>query len=1653
MSATNTDHSEKELYVAGIGASAGALDPLKQLVINLPNGEINLCLVIVQHIAEDYHSKLEAILTLPKGWAIKIASKKEKLMPGQIYITPGGHDVVTKGNQLTLLQQNSRPNAMPSIDTFFESIAKEKGARSIGVILSGTGEDGAQGIKAIKDKGGLTICQDPKEAQYGSMPKAALATHQVDLNIPAALIGTEIESFIKNFNVVENHKSTESSQQSILRMLTSSSGTDFSLYKSNTITRRINKRIEALDLNNIDNYLSYIHNTPNELNRLYETILIGVTEFFRDQSSFEKLEEFLRKLVDRKKPGDSIRIWSVGCASGEEPYSLAILMNEILDDDIGRYNVQIFATDIDSRALSAARKGLYKPEQLKNVPEELLEKYFIPSSGTYELRKSIKQHVLFSKHDITLDPPFVRLDLVSCRNLLIYFNADLQKEVLPLFHYSLNTNGLLFLGKSENTSGLTDLFEEVEKKAKLFTNHDNADISKLSYSHFRRSANRSHKEAIPPQPKLSLEEIAAETIVKRYDHPYVVVGENLQVHLIKGSLKPYLDLGEGSVSSNLLKILHKDLHTELRTCFNHVKREKENCFSNIIRFHEGEKDQYLKLHMKPLMYTKNEKRYYLIVFERIEVDERFFMPDHVLQQDNQSQVIHIMELEQELDATREHLQAFTEELETGNEELQSMNEELQSANEELKSANEELETSNEELQSANEELQTANSELGLTNQALIAKENELLAAKEELEITTERFEMALSSSTIFIAYQDKDLRYYWCHNAAPGFEVPFINGQTDQQLLGSDGKEVIELKQEVIIKGKERTKEVKFRERFWEMTSKPIFKKSTVVGVKTVAYDITERKQAVEEKARRQDIIEGIIENSIDQMIVLDPEYYILALNQAQVNEFKRRFSKSPKEGENVLQFLKHEEKVKERFTKLFGRAFDGETVLIEKYHSTEEITTGNPRYYNLNISPILDNQNKVFAASLISRDITDSVLSEEQIQYVIKHTANLTHDEFFVDLTEQLNNLFRAKYVYFATFDESKETLHTHAYRINGKIAENFSYKVLHTPCDAVKSTQEFKHFTHVLDDFNKDPKLAKWEALDYVGIPVTSPPTGELLGVFVMTHDEVIPMVEDSDYLFNVLALRAGAEIENAQNTRKIQARDVQLENITQNVPEMIYEYLSGSDTEDDSFTFVSPAVKQIYEITVEELLENPQLAWDSIYEDDFQGFITEMDRCTKTLEKFMWTGRIVGHKTYKLRWVKITSKPEKLSNGSIKWHGIVDDISRIKQIEQELVYAKQLAEKSAEAKEEFLATMSHEIRTPLNGIVGITDIMLSEAKPDQMEYLNLLKFSAENLMTLINNILDFSKLNAGKIDVSESNIHLKVLLKNLRHAHSYRARENGNELNFIVDEGIPDMVRGDDMILLQILNNLIGNAVKFTKDGKVELVLSMIKKKPRGVTIKFEVRDTGVGIAEHDLKKIFEKFEQVGERSQNSGGTGLGLAISKKLLEILGADLQVKSELGQGTTFYFTLTLKKAFFDRKSDSYAENELTLPEMEKPLKLLLVEDVEENKNLLLRYFHKSRQLKADAASNGKEAIEMLLENDYDIVLMDLRMPVMDGRTATAEIRSWENEKYRKLPIIALTADTFSLEDEKDFTDVITKPFSPRELRSKILEYLDTPKE
>ncbi|HYE50180.1 MAG TPA: chemotaxis protein CheB [Azospirillaceae bacterium] len=684
-----------DFYLTGVASSAGGLEALEPLVGAL-SAAAPMAYVVVQHLAPKHRSMLADLLSRDTNLRVEEVTDGVVPAPGVIYITPPNHDVEYDGEALRLLQPSHAIGPKPSADRFFRSLAEALGPRAVGVILSGTGSDGAAGAKAISEAGGIVLAQDPRTARYDGMPRAAIDTGVVSTVLAPAEIGHKLNTYAHSPSREEVFPAPEGTNDPlplVLARVEELTGVDFSGYKPSTLRRRLARRVMAAGVPDTQGYLELLHQEPAEAQRFVKEALISVTAFFRDAEIFEQVRPVVDEIVARKRDGQSVRVWVPGCATGEEVYSLAILIQEAIRHQKRRLHVQIFATDIDEQAMAQARQGTYAEAALDPIPADMRERYFQRHGPQYLVTKELRDCVIFARHDVTRDTPFVRIDLVSCRNLLIYMTHDLQRDVLSSFHFALNADGFLVLGKSENTGAASDQFSPLS-----------VDSNKV----FRRNPMPS-SPVIRPMPVRRPQEARSRStpaelairgaLIAHYQPKAMLVTVTGDIREVEGSLDGYLSFGSGKTQLNATKLLIPELRGELWTLLGRARKEKAATYGLAKETARGR----VRLVVRPAAEDEHGQPLFLVVIE--ELNEALAGVAPPVATDRTA------EIEQELTATREHLQSVIEELEVSNEELQAVNEELQASNEELQATSEEMETSNEELQATNEELTTVNDEL------------------------------------------------------------------------------------------------------------------------------------------------------------------------------------------------------------------------------------------------------------------------------------------------------------------------------------------------------------------------------------------------------------------------------------------------------------------------------------------------------------------------------------------------------------------------------------------------------------------------------------------------------------------------------------------------------------------------------------------------------------------------------------------------------------------------------------------------------------------------------------------------------------------------------------------------------------------------------
>jgi two-component system CheB/CheR fusion protein len=692
------------VYV-GIGTSAGGLNALEKLVKNLPAYSQNVYF-IVQHLPMGIKSNLANILSRFSPIPVLDATPKSTFETNSIYIIPPSHNLVVKKHRLVLEEiLPSAKGVTPSVDTLLTSLAEVKKKNAIGIILTGTGQDGTLGLEKIRQNGGITIAQSPEEAEYSSMPQSAIDSLEIDFVLPLE----KIAHYLASPNIIQDYSESvilSDPIKTIINLLHKHENLDINKYKSETIFRRIQKRMVMVKMQTFEDYLTYIYANKGELHQLHQNILIGVTSFFRDKEAFNALENRLFLYLQDKPEHYELRVWSVACSSGEEAYSLAILISKVsaMLDKI--FDVHIFATDIDEKALAKARKALYSKETLQTLDKDILDTYFIEVEDGYKIIQSLRSQVVFTNHNILSHPPFINQDLIACRNFLIYILPEIQKEVFKLFHYSLKENGILFLGSSESTMNSVEYFTHLDSENKIYIKEKLANPPRLSshyFSQHTKQENSTKTIQTSAQNAQSMQELLKENIFTFFAENCIVVDKNLSIIYKQGAL-PFMQMPDGFATLNILEnlnlVLRYDVGVILKKC---LQTQTVQSTKFIELELPSSKKTFLKISAHPFRKTQ-ESFLILLYFQELSSEELQFNSVSLTLPD-ESYVIE--SLTKQLNETKNELYLLSDELLINKENTQLLSEELQSSNEELQSSNEELESSNEELQSSNEELHTS----------------------------------------------------------------------------------------------------------------------------------------------------------------------------------------------------------------------------------------------------------------------------------------------------------------------------------------------------------------------------------------------------------------------------------------------------------------------------------------------------------------------------------------------------------------------------------------------------------------------------------------------------------------------------------------------------------------------------------------------------------------------------------------------------------------------------------------------------------------------------------------------------------------------------------------------------------------------------------
>ncbi len=905
-------------YVVAVGASAGGLEALENLFTQMP-AETGAAFVVVQHLAPDRDSYTPELLARKTEMQVVEAEQDMALEPNVVYVKSPKKMLSIKGRAFQLIDPKEGRDRYLPIDLFFRDLADDQGEKAVAVILSGAGSDGSHGLRSIHRAGGTVFVQDPEQAAHKGMPRSAIETGLADLVLPVEKMPRELAAYMQHPFLRKGAEKDVDQEQidgqlpAILRTLRSKTGQDFSRYKKNTVRRRIQRRMAIQHMESIEDYARFLKKSSDEAETLFRDLLINVTNFFRDPDAFESLKKRLSERLEERDAEEEFRVWCPGCATGEEAYSIAMLLLELYEEKKIAPATRIFATDLNSRAIDYARDAQYPENIAADIDEQRLKRFFQKKGVRYKADSRLREMVVFASHNLTSAPPFSRLDLVSCRNLLIYLDSSLQKKLIPLLHYSLRPGGLLFLGKSEDIGDFTNLFQPLEKKFKIFrakkadseailheialpTSTRGEEKMEARVEKYGKAGNgvpagrekgaadeEKDTETEAPQPapetgsrRFDMRSLVERTIMERYAPPGVLVDSRDEVRYFHGDTSRYLSPPRGEPSFQVEGMVLGDFQHQIHEVLAEARKANRRVIRRDVPAGRFEESPVVDLVATPLISRESPHELVLLTFEEKEGKK------------TQKVDARIAALERELLSTRQDLQATIEELESSNEELQSANEELQANNEELQSANEELATSREEMESTNEELEVVNAELEGKNEALTQAKDDVA----NLFNATGEGTMILDPELRIKRYTPAMTDYFKLIESDIGRPVTDIVSSLRYDALAEDAHRVLE-------RLETQSREIQTREGRWVQVRIQPYRTgdNVIAGVVVTCADLTRLKESEIQAQQARRFSEAILATTRRPLIVLNGELCIVSANQA----FYKAFDVSPQEAANRL--------------------------------------------------------------------------------------------------------------------------------------------------------------------------------------------------------------------------------------------------------------------------------------------------------------------------------------------------------------------------------------------------------------------------------------------------------------------------------------------------------------------------------------------------------------------------------------------------------------------------------------------------------------------------------------------------------------------------------------------------------------------------------
>ena len=1637
----------------GICGSAGGVEALQKFFEAAPEST-GLCYLVVLHLAPKRESHLAELLSHRTCLPVEQARDQEKLRGDHIYVIPPNAILSVDDATLKVRKPPSEELRRRPADALLRSIAYEFGSRGIGVLLSGSGSDGAVGLQAIKEEGGLTLVQDPGTAQYESMPRNGLANAAVDQVLPPERMPNFLQNFIQrqiqaeeDSGRIEVTQTVEAQLREICRVLRASVNHDFNLYKKNTMLRRIHRRMLVNEVEELQDYVSLLHVKPEEASFLFRELLISVTGFFRDSDAYDELSRHIRDSVIPQAV-DRIRVWVPACATGEEVYSLAILLVEAVEESGRNLPIQLFATDIDERALRKARSGRYPEGIADRISPERLQRFFTYQTDHYLVNKELRGLCLFSRHNLVTDPPFSNLNLVSCRNFLIYLEAELQSQVIRTLHYGLIEGGVLFLGNAESLSGHTELFHPLDKSHRIFSAlaQRNRFVPRLRPPN---SAPPGFEQAVDAVLQLRKKPAGSPTphrisneVFQYLGLTIVVFDDQNRILESYGHPDQFFAFRAGIPENNLLTLCRDELRIRVRTVIHGCRKQQERCATRLRLKRDGETIEF-ELAVLPGSTGRNLPQTWFAIFRELGLASD---PDVDSKRVSNADPV-VVQLESELESTRQNLQCTVEELEASNEELRSSNEELLSMNEELQSSNEELETSKEELQSVNEEMETVNYELQEKMAELDRAHADLrnlfestpaptvfldrnLCVQQFTPATRELFNLIpsdLGRPILDITFRLKGVRL------EKAIETVLKTSQTGEYTLTSSD-EPIRHSILRILPYRNLQSEV-------EGVVLSFYETTRIERARMKAAEQVERQRELAQigaDALRGEELHSLIKRALGttrmKLGVRLAVFLVPNGNNDRMTLFesagwrgKRPGTVLSGEGSFLRQTLKANEPVLKDMdsdclspwekqyglTQGLGLALkrgDDTYGCLLLYKKNDRFSADDGGFL-LSLGNILLNaqlKEETSALSALSSS-TKFVLSQKKsVSEAIPEILRAFHRNLDVSVIEwwQQGIDGRLSCDYFATPENPREQERVKSVLDDEKICPGESLVGRVFSSGQVEWVQDIA----VSQAFKRADDARELGLSSAVAIPVLQ--DQNTLGVVVAYSQQYLSATAPKTEALLRLGRVFGEFTRRIRAEETLRLREAHLHNALKKAPIPLCIV-----DEVGEILVMSEAVGQLTGFPCEELrtLEDwTKRAYPSNSED-----MEESIKRLFLLQEPVDEGQIAVKTEWgdTITWHFLTAPLGMGPDGRKSIISMAHDVTEREKIRLEL-------EQASERKDEFLAMLGHELRNPLAAIRNCAVLLMSSAdlETELGQWAEIVARQSDQMTALLDGLLDLTRISKGKVHLDKRPYDLVEATDDCVKAMSGLAEEKTIELSFEAPEGplwaVVDLTRWT-----QIVENLLSNAIKYTPaGGAVKVSLQLAQK-----SAFLEVVDNGKGLPREALERVFEAFHQEALDGRERG-LGLGLALVKHLVESHHGEASLYSEgPGLGTT-------SRVVIPALGSAPAGLIPSRKRKKQTLNILLVEDENDimisQKALFEKDGHRVR-----GGSCAEAAMKLFREEKPAIVLCDLHI---EGDRSGFEVVREMKALDPTIPVVAVTG--FGLKEDREkclkagFDGHLTKP-------------------